>query len=144
MQCHTSPALSYPYSVQHVSLFDLSRKKTVRRTTVIGIMGAFGNTKVTSSNLLRRRQFCARPTLYVVKSDRFLLFESSSRVGGSYQPAPLIRLSQYQLNKSAIEEDRTNLSPRPCAIMTVAVCFLIAGTTKGARYDILCYQVSSL
>lgn len=26
--------------------------------------------------------------------------------------------------------------------MTVAVCFLIAGTTKGARYDILCYQVS--
>lgn len=28
--------------------------------------------------------------------------------------------------------------------MTVAVCFLIAGTTKGARYDILCYRVSFL
>jgi hypothetical protein len=30
---------------------------------VIGIMGAFGNMKATSSNLPRRRQFSARETL---------------------------------------------------------------------------------
>lgn len=41
--------------------------KDVRHTTVIGIMGALGKTNLTSSNLLRRRQFWARPTLDVVE-----------------------------------------------------------------------------
>lgn len=33
------------------------------RTTVIGIAGALGKMKATSSNLPRRRQFCARDIL---------------------------------------------------------------------------------
>lgn len=31
----------------------------------------------------------------------------------------------------------THVSPRPWAMMTVAVCFLSAGTTKGARVDMM-------
>lgn len=44
---------------------------TAIRTTVIGIVGAFGKTNLTSSNLPRLRQFSARPILCVLISKGF-------------------------------------------------------------------------
>jgi hypothetical protein len=63
-------------------------RRTAAHTTVIGIVGAFGNMNLTSSNFDLRRQFSARET----------------------HPAPL--------------------SPNPCAMMTVAVCFVTAGMVR--------------
>jgi hypothetical protein len=57
---------------------------------VIGMVGAFGNMNLTSSNFCLRLQFSAKET----------------------QPAPL--------------------SPKPCAMMTVAVCRFTAGMIRGA------------
>lgn len=75
------------------------------------MLGALGKTNLTSSNLLRLRQFSARKILSFV---RYYELESCQP---NYHPAPL--------------------SPSPWATMTVAVWRLIAGTTRGALPDIL-------
>ena len=60
-----------------------------QRTIVIGILGAFGNTKATSSNFPRRRQFSASPILYLRKKISTLISLHVRYQDDLYQPAPL-------------------------------------------------------
>lgn len=48
-----------------IRLSQVSILRSMRHTTVIGIIGAFGKTKAISSNIPRRRQFWARDILLI-------------------------------------------------------------------------------
>jgi hypothetical protein len=138
--CNVIPARHcHTHILSHTSVIWPNQRRTFGRTTVIGIMGALGKTKLTSSNLLRRRQFCARPTLYVMNCQIVSCY-SNRQVESGFIPACATDRARISITGTGIiaqcRRMETNLSPRPCAMMTVAVCFLIAGTTKGARYDI--------
>lgn len=102
---------------------------------VIGILGAFGKMNSTSSNLFRRRQFCASIILYSRYTYRQRLFLALIRPRVGYVCTILLRCiipsSQPAVPRTCGVRD-TNLSPRPWAMMTVAVCLFKAGTINGA------------
>lgn len=80
------------------------------RTTVMGILGAFGKTNFTSSNLLRRIQFSARSTLgtaqhqsqiilspcFVFHVPLFLEQQENQRGKKTHHPPPLSASFHYQ------------------------------------------------
>ena len=76
---------------------------------MIFLRGAVGKMNLTCSNLPRARKFLPRPILASWHQHRQRCW-----LGGlaTYHPAPV--------------------SPRPCTKMTVAVCFLVAGTMRAA------------
>lgn len=97
------------------------------RTIVIGMLGALGKMNLTSSNFPRRRQVSARDTLTFVSgllglpgSGVELLMDSPSRATVVPRSAGKSRVS-YACGLNA------DLSPSPCAMITVAVCFFSAG-----------------
>jgi hypothetical protein len=97
-------------------------------------MGAFGKMKVTSSNKPRRRQLWARETLFDRLIRTRFMISSAIREGSGIPSCTAIKNNQSATRLPFW--DGTNLSPKPWAIITVAVCFFSAGTMKGAR-DIL-------
>ena len=112
----------------HVLLGFLYMLVGLRRTTVIGMAGAFGKMKATSSNLPLLRQFSARLTLKRVRglSEAFRHMDSNIPAGSA------TRRNVRAVYFNGGLEGSIYLSPSPCAMMTVAVCFFSAGTTSAA------------
>ena len=90
-------------------------------TIVIGMLGAFGKMNLTSSNLFRRRQFSANDTLSCEKVETFREQDLPSST------TALIR----QPEAYTVRVLEADLSPSPCSMITVAVCFDRAFTISG-------------
>jgi hypothetical protein len=106
-------------------------------TTEIGMLGAFGKTNLTSSNFPLRRQFSAKPTLQQTEPYQFAIKQGPTvrRCQSSPSSAAVVVVSLESLSQRRTSV--AHLSPRPWAMMTVAVCFLAAGTIS-AGPAILC------
>lgn len=112
----------------------------LRRTTVIGMAGAFGKMKATSSNLPLLRQFSARLTLKRVRG----LVRRVSTYGREHTSQLRYSAQCQSCLFNGGLDGSTYLSPSPCAMMTVAVCFFSAGTTSAAGPAILYGRQGSL
>lgn len=111
---------------------DRDRGDEGRHTTVIGMEGALGKIKETSSYISRRRQFWAIIILQSRHINKCSAAYTEYRAHRIIPACSAVRVRLEVVDSAAVARRITHVSPRPWAMMTVAVCLLRAGTTNGA------------